>query len=109
MHFWLGLIVDMEMGKQGHAAVHHGLAFGDDDGLAAAGPHPMPLAAVVALRRDALILALIMVPNQQDRVVDSEVIGAQQADAPALQAVVQTPEVASSLIVPHISRSGGSH
>jgi len=92
MHFGSGLIVDLETGEQRHTAVHHGLAPGDDDRIAAIGSHPMPLAAVVAFQRDALIFALVVPPDRQDRVIDGELIGAEQPRAPALQALVQTPE-----------------
>ena len=52
----------------------------------------MPLTTVVALQRDALVFALVVPSDWQDRVGDHKVIGAEQASAPALQAPVQTAE-----------------
>jgi hypothetical protein len=50
----------VQIGEQGHALVDHRAGSQHHDGAATARYHPVPLATVVALQSDTLILAHIM-------------------------------------------------
>jgi hypothetical protein len=49
----------------------------------------MPLACVVALAALRLILADVMLPDRQGRIIGRPIVGAEQAHTPALQACQQ--------------------
>ena len=69
-HLGLGLAVDVQMGEQGHAPVDHRAGSRHHDGAATARCHPVPLATVVALQSNTLILAHVMTSHWQDIVID---------------------------------------
>lgn len=83
------IVVDVEVSEEGHAAVHHGFALGDDDRLAPTRPHPMALSAVVAFQRNGLVLALIVLSGGEGVFVGRIVVGTDQPGTPALKPVEQ--------------------
>lgn len=75
----------MQMGEQGHAPVDHRAGLRHNNGAAAARCHPVPLATVVALQSNTLILAHVMPSDRQDIVIDDVVIRAVEPRLPTFQ------------------------
>jgi hypothetical protein len=81
--------VNVQVGKEGDASVHHVFGPGNDTGAAAEACQPVAQAAMGAFGFDGHVLALIMTASREFAFVDDVVVGTEEADAPALQASEQ--------------------
>ena len=82
----------MVKGEQSHGGLDHLGRLGDDASAAPETGTPVPLAGIVALATLGLILADVVPPRRQSRIVGRPVVGTEQAYAPRLQAPQQTLE-----------------
>jgi hypothetical protein len=84
--------VNVQVGKEGDASVHHVSGPGDDTGAAAEACQPVTQAAMGALGGDGHVLALIVKADRELALVDDVVVGTEEADTPAFQASEQLSE-----------------